>query len=105
MLTEISQDFKLYIMPTVPGSDHNANAASLSDWASELITLLFDQFEAQWKLSETKHSTATTTPSTHSSTAHDSVKLLDSTSWDSPGSTAPILSRPLATILDLPPTV
>jgi hypothetical protein len=90
-------------MPTVPGQSHNANAASLSDWASELITLLFDQFEAQWKL-ETKHSTATTTPSTHSSTAHDSVKLLDSTqaglSWHRE---PPHLSQPLTTISDLHP--
>jgi hypothetical protein len=29
---------------------HHANAASLSDWASKLITLLFDQVEDQWKL-------------------------------------------------------
>jgi hypothetical protein len=33
-------------------SRHNrhANAASLFDWTSELITLLFDQVEDQWKL-------------------------------------------------------
>jgi hypothetical protein len=28
----------------------NANAASLSDWTSKLITLLFNQMEGQWKL-------------------------------------------------------
>jgi hypothetical protein len=37
----------LCIMLTVPWA---ANAACLSDWASELITLLFDQVEDQWKL-------------------------------------------------------
>jgi hypothetical protein len=30
--------------------DRHANAATLSDWASKLITLLFDQVEDQWKL-------------------------------------------------------
>jgi hypothetical protein len=28
----------------------HANAASLSDWAFEIITLLFDHVEDQWKL-------------------------------------------------------
>jgi hypothetical protein len=35
-----------------PQGSHNrhANAATLSDWASKLITLFFDQVEDQWKL-------------------------------------------------------
>jgi hypothetical protein len=31
-------------------NNRHANAATLSDWASKLITLFFDQVEGQWKL-------------------------------------------------------
>jgi hypothetical protein len=65
----------------------------------ELITLLFDQFNGN---SETKHSTATTTPSTHSSTAHDSEKATDSTpklglSWHSTAPSYPTRHYPRPT--------
>jgi hypothetical protein len=49
---QISQDFQTVHNVDRPRGSHdgNANAACLSDWTSELITLLFDHFEDQWKL-------------------------------------------------------
>jgi hypothetical protein len=48
---QISQDFQTVHNADHPRGSHdrNTNAACLSDWTSELITLLFDQVEAQWK--------------------------------------------------------
>ena len=49
---QISQDFQTVHNAERPRGSHNrqANAATLSDWASKLITLLLDQVEDQWKL-------------------------------------------------------
>jgi hypothetical protein len=48
----ISQDFQIVHNVDRPRGSHDrhANAATLSDWTSKLITLLFDQVEDQWKL-------------------------------------------------------
>jgi hypothetical protein len=56
--------------------DCHANAATLSDWASNPISLLFDQVEGQWKF----HSPAAIAPNIHSSiTPYSLPKLLDYT--------------------------
>jgi hypothetical protein len=46
---QISQDFQAVHNVDRPRGSHDrqANVAYLSDWTSELITLLFDQVEAQ----------------------------------------------------------
>jgi hypothetical protein len=79
----ISQDFQTVYNVDCPWGSHDrhANAATLSDRTSKLITLPFDQVGGQWKLrNEALHSTAATVPNTHSSTEHYYVpKLLDST--------------------------
>jgi hypothetical protein len=72
---QISQDFQTVHSIDCPRGSHDrqANAAYLSDWAFELVTLLSDQIDDQLK-----HCTAAMTPNTHSSLAHYSVpKLLD----------------------------
>ena len=83
--------------------DRHANTASLSDWASELITLLFDQVEDQWKLrnealhgrNDTEHSlfrrALLCAKATRLYAQAESLLALDH----------PILSRPITTILDL----
>jgi hypothetical protein len=49
---QISQDFQtVHNVDHSQGShDRHVNAATLSDWASKLITLLLDQVEDRWKL-------------------------------------------------------
>jgi hypothetical protein len=48
----ISQDFQTVHNVDRPRGSHDrhANAATVPDWTSKLITLLFDQVEDQWKL-------------------------------------------------------
>jgi hypothetical protein len=84
--------------------DRQANTATLSDWTSKLITLLFDQVEDQWKLrnepvhgrDRAEHSLFRRALLCAKATrlyAHaETLLALD----------RPILSRPLTTILDLP---
>jgi hypothetical protein len=49
---QISQNFQTVQNVDRPQGSHDrhANATTLSDWASKLITLFFDQVEDQWKL-------------------------------------------------------
>jgi hypothetical protein len=76
------------------------------DWASELITLLFDQFEDQWEhrnealhgRNEAEHSLF------HRARLCDKATRLNAQAWALLALDRPILSRPLATILDLPIT-
>jgi hypothetical protein len=80
--------------------DDNAN--TLSDWASKLITLFFDQVEDQWKLrngalhgraeNSLFHSAILQAKATRLYTYTGNLRALD----------RPILSQPLTTILDHP---
>jgi hypothetical protein len=87
---------------------HNrqANADCLSDWASELITLLFDQVEDQWKLRvEALHGR----DDAEHSLSHRALLCAKATRLYTRAETLlaldrPILSRPLTTILDLSTT-
>jgi hypothetical protein len=103
---QISQDFQTVHNVDRPRGSHDrhANAACLSDWASELITLLFDHFEAQWKLrnealhgrDEAEHSLF------HRARLCDKATRLYAQAGALLALDRPILSRPLTTILDLP---
>jgi hypothetical protein len=86
--------------------DRRASAACLSDWASELITLLFDQFEDKWKLrnealhgrDEAEHSLF------HRARLCDEATRLYAQAGALLALDSPILSRPLTTSLDLSTT-
>jgi hypothetical protein len=103
---QISQDFQtVHNVERPRGShNHNANAAALSDWASKLITLLFDQVEEQWKLrnealhgrDEAEHSLF------HRARLRTKATRLYAQAGNLLALDRPILSRPLITILDLP---
>jgi hypothetical protein len=106
---QISQDFQTVHNVDRPRGSHDchANAAFLTDWASELITLLFDQFEAQWKLrNEALHGR----DDAEHSLFHCARGVCDKATRLCAQAGAllaldrPILSRPLTTILDLPIT-
>ena len=105
---QIAQDFQTVHNVDRPRGSHDrhANAASLSDWASGLITLLFDQFEEQWKLrNEALHGR---NDAEHSLFYRARLSEKATRLYAQAGSLLaldrPILSRPLATILDLPNT-
>jgi hypothetical protein len=104
---QISQDFQtvLHNVDRPQGShDRHANAATLSDWAPKLITLLFDQVEDQRKLrNEALHGRDRAESSlfrrailqakaTRLCAYAGNVRALD----------RPILLQPLTTIFDLP---
>jgi hypothetical protein len=105
---QVSQDFQTVHNADRPRGSHdrNANAASLSDWTSELITLLFDQVEAQWKLrNEALHGR----DDAEHSLFHRALLCAKATRLYAKAGTLlaldrPILSRPLTTILDLSTT-
>ena len=86
--------------------DGHADASCLSDWASELITLLFDQFEDQWKLrNEALHGRDDAEHSLfHRARLCDKATRLYAQAGTLLALDRPILSRPLTTILDLPTT-
>jgi hypothetical protein len=105
---QISQDYQtVHNVDRPRGShNHNANAAALSDWASKLITLLFDQVEAQWKVrnealhgrDEAEHSLF------HRARLCTKAAQLYAQAWNLLALDRPKLSRPLTTIQDLPTT-
>ncbi len=103
---QISQDFQTVHNVDRPRGSHDrqANAACLSDWASELITLLFDQVEDQWKLrNEALHGR----DDAEHLLFHRALLCAKATRLYAQAGTLlaldrPILSRPLTTILDLP---
>jgi hypothetical protein len=105
---QISQDFQTVHNVDRPGGSHgrNANAACLSDWTSELITLLFDQFEDQWKLrNEALHGRDAAEHSHfHRARLCDKATRLCAQAGTLLTLDRPILSRPLTTIPDLPTT-
>jgi hypothetical protein len=105
---QISQDFQtVYNVDRPRGShDRHANAACLSDWTSELITLLFDQFEDQWELrNEALHGRDDAEHSLfHRARLCDKATRLYAQAGALLALDRPILSRPLTTILDLPTT-
>jgi hypothetical protein len=86
--------------------DRQATAACLSDWASELITLLFDQVEDQWKFRiEALHGRDDAEHSLfHRALLCAKVNRLDARAGTLLALDCPILSRPLTTILDLSTT-
>jgi hypothetical protein len=103
---QISQDFQTVHNADRPRGTHdrNANASTLSDWASKLITLLFDHFEEQWKLrNEALHGRDAAEHllfhraklSRRVTRIYDQIDLLLANDRE-------ILARPLQTILDLP---
>jgi hypothetical protein len=91
--SQISQDFQTVHNVDRPRGSHDrhANAACPSDWASKLITLLFDQFEDQWKLRNEAlfRRARLCAKATRLYAQAETLLALDS----------PILSRPLTTIL------
>jgi hypothetical protein len=96
-------------MVTVPGAATTATPmlpASLIGWASELIALLFDQGEDQWKLrNESLHGD----DDDEHSLFHRALLYAKATQLHAQVGTLlaldrPILSRTLTTILDLPTT-
>jgi hypothetical protein len=84
--------------------DRHANAITLSDWASKLITLLFDQVEDQWKLhNEALHGRDRAEHSLfHRAILQAKATRLYAYSGNLRALDRPILSPPLTTILDLP---
>jgi hypothetical protein len=105
---QISQDFQTVHNAERPRGSHNrqANAATLSDWASKLITLLLDQVEDQWKLrNEALHGRDDAEHSLfHRARLCTKVTRLYAQAGNLLALDRPILSRPLTTILDLPTT-
>jgi hypothetical protein len=105
---QISQDFQTVHNVDRPRGSHdgNANAACLSDWTSELITLLFDHFEDQWKLrNEALHGRDDAEHSLfHHARLYEKASRLYAQAGTLLALDRPILSRPLTTILDLPNT-
>jgi hypothetical protein len=102
---QISRDFQTVHNADRPrgGSGRNLNAACLSDWTSELITLLFDQVEAQWKL---RNDALHGRDDAEHSLFHRALLCAKATRLYAKAGTLlaldrPILSRPLTTILDL----
>jgi hypothetical protein len=103
---QISQDFQtVHTFDRLQGShDRHANAATLSDWASKLIMLLFDQVEDQWKLrNEALHGR----DRAEHSLFHCAIICAKATRLYAYAGTLlaldrPILSQPPTTILDLP---
>jgi hypothetical protein len=82
--------------------DRNANTACLSDWTSEFTTLLFEQFEDQWKLrNEALHGRDAAEHSLfHRARLCDKATRLYAQAGTLLALDRPILSRPLTTILD-----
>ena len=103
---QISQDFQTVHNVDRPQGSHNrhANAATLSDWASKLITLFFDQVEDQWKLrNEALHGRDRAENSLfHRAILQAKATRLYAYSGNLRALDRPILSQPLTTILDLP---
>jgi hypothetical protein len=103
---QISQDFQTVHNAERPHGSHDrhANAATLSDWASKLITLLFDQVEDQWKFrNETLHGRDRAENSLfRRALLQEKATRLYAHAGTLLALDRPILSRPLATILDLP---
>jgi hypothetical protein len=105
---QISQDFQSMHNVARPRGSHDrqANATCLSDWASELIVLLFDKGEDQWKLrNEALHGR----DDAEHSHFHRTLLFANATRLYAKSGTLlaldrPILSRPLTTILDLSTT-
>jgi hypothetical protein len=102
---QISQDFQtVHNVDRPQGShDRHANAATLSDSDSNLITLLFDQVEDQWNLrNEALHGR----DRAEQLLFHRAIICAKATRLYAYAITLnaldrPMLSRPLATILDL----
>jgi hypothetical protein len=106
---QISQDFQTVHNADRPrgSNDRNANAACLSDWTSELITLLFDQVEDQWKLRN--EALDGRDDDAEHSLLHRALLCAEATRFYAKAVTLlafdrPILPRQLTTILDLSTT-
>jgi hypothetical protein len=103
---QISQDFQTVHNVDRPHGSHDrhANAATLSDWTSKLITLIFDQVEDQWKL---RNEILLGRDRDEQSLFHRAIICAKATRlYDFAGTLnaldRAIQSRPLITILDLP---
>jgi hypothetical protein len=103
---QISQDFQTVHNVDHPHGSHDrhANAATLSDWTSKLITLLFDQVEDQWKLCNEAHHGR---DRAEQSLFHRAIICAKATRLYAFAGTLNaldrrILSQPLTAILDLP---
>jgi hypothetical protein len=103
---QISQDFQTVHNVDRPHGSHDrhANDATLSDWTSKLITLLFDQVEDQWKLrNEVLHGRDRDEQSLfhRAIICAKATRLYEHAEYLNALDRA-ILSRPLTTILELP---
>jgi hypothetical protein len=102
----ISQDFQTVHNVDRPRGSHDrhANAATLSDWTSKLITLLFDQVEDQWKLrNEALHGRDRAEHSLfHRALLCAKATRLYAQAEHLMAIDRPLFSRPLTTIHDLP---
>jgi hypothetical protein len=105
---QISQDIQtVHDVDRPRGShDRNANAAYLSDWTSELITLLFEQLEDQWKLRNEAilGRDAAEHLLFHHARLHEKATRLYAQAETLLALDRPILSRQVTTILDHPTT-
>jgi hypothetical protein len=104
--SQISQDFQIVHNIDRPRGSHDrhVSAATLSEWASKLITLLFDQVEDHLKLrSEALHGRERAENSLfHRAIFQAKATRLYAYTGNLRALDRPILSQPRTTILDLP---